>query len=644
MHQTHEFTFKIIIIFVALMSVNLRWAYADETLQAAELLKQYRLSEAAVSPDGRRVAVVVTEPVQGDKKRSSIWLYERTSDVFRRLTTIGKKDRSPRWAPDGQTLGFLSEREDQTPQIFLLPMSGGEGQRLSSTDATIGSFKWSPDGRTIAYLAKPKAATPNQQNQASKDDERLASEDYKADQLWTVGVKSREVHELLAKGGWTVSEFAWLPNSEQFVIAANNTRKPELLSDELYVIDREGGKMRGLGKPDGPVQGLQVSPDGKTLAYIGVSDGGPIPHDIYLQSITGDAPRNLTSPIIDRLISKFVWRKRDSILILAGEGLGSTLYRMNTAGKVTRRQNFPGQLLWDVASNGDLLASVRSSATMPPELWISDGQKERQVSSLHTSFPKLIAPQRFVYANTDGMTIEAALFLPAEPHNSPLPLITLVHGGPAGRWSNRVNDWAQLLAARGYAILTPNIRGSVGYGLSFVRSNRRDWGGGDFRDVMTGIDALIDRGIADPDRLGIGGWSYGGYMSAWAITQTRRFKAAVIGAPMTDLAVEYGTEKADINAYDTWFLGTPYENLDDFIRMSPLTYVKNVRTPALILVGENDPIDPLAQNWQFYRGLRRYNVETELVIYPRELHSIKEELHKLDVLERMTLWFDRFLN
>jgi dipeptidyl aminopeptidase/acylaminoacyl peptidase len=644
MNSAHNLVLKAAIVLAALFIVNLQLAHADPPIEAAELLKQYQLDETVVSPGGQHVAVVVTDPIKGDQKRSSIWLYERTSDVFRRLTTVGKTDWSPRWAPDGRTLGFLSEREGQKPQIFLLSMSGGEGERLSNVGSGIDKFEWSPDGNAIAYLAKEETKEPPEQNETNKDDERVVSEDYKASKLWNIEVTSREVREVLAEGSWTISEFAWLPNNEQFVVAANNTHKPELLTDELYVVDRDGGKMRGLGKPDGPLHGLQVSPDGKTLAYIGVSDGGPSPHDVYLQSIAGGTPRNLTSPIIDRRISRFAWLKPDSIVILADEGFGSTLYRMNTAGKVTQRQNFSDQLLWDIAVKGSLLASIRSTAISPPELWITDGINERQASNLHPGFPKLISQEVFRYASDDGMEIEAALFLPTEPRNSPLPLIALVHGGPYGRWSNRVNDWVQLLASRGYAVFAPNIRGSVGYGLSFARSNRRDWGGGDFRDVMAGIDYLIDRGIADPELLGIGGWSYGGYMSSWAITQTHRFKAAVIGAPMTDLAVEYGTEIPEINAYDTWYLGTPYENLDDFIRMSPMTYVKNARTPSLILVGEDDPIDPVAQCWQFYRGLKRYDVEAELVIYPRELHEIQEELHRLDVLERMTQWFDRFLN
>ncbi len=174
--------------------------------------------------------------------------------------------------------------------------------------------------------------------------------------------------------------------------------------------------------------------------------------------------------------------------------------------------------------------------------------------------------------------------------------------------------------------------------------NRRDWGGGDFKDVMAGVDHLVDTGLADPERLGIGGWSYGGYMTAWAVTQTDRFRAAVSGAPMTDLASEYGTETASINAYDTWYMGTPYENLGLFVERSPVTHVKNASTPTLILCGEKDVIDPLGQCHQFYRGLKRYGVECELVIYPREGHGIREEKHQIDRLERYLDWFSKYLN
>ena len=173
--------------------------------------------------------------------------------------------------------------------------------------------------------------------------------------------------------------------------------------------------------------------------------------------------------------------------------------------------------------------------------------------------------------------------------------------------------------------------------------NRFDWGGGDFKDVMAGADWLIKKGIADPNRIGIGGWSYGGYMAAWAVTQTTLFKASVSGAPMTDLAFEYGSEAPGINTGDTWALGNPYENLPLFTARSPVTYVRKVKTPTLILCGENDTTDPVEQCVQFHRGLRRYGIETDLVVYPREGHGIREEKHRIDVLNRITGWFEKYL-
>ena len=208
-------------------------------------------------------------------------------------------------------------------------------------------------------------------------------------------------------------------------------------------------------------------------------------------------------------------------------------------------------------------------------------------------------------------------------------------------WSDSIESWGQLLAAKGFAIFYPNIRGSSGYGQHFMEINRGDWGGGDFRDVMAGVDYLIAQGIADPDHLGIGGWSYGGYMSEWAITQTTRFKAAVSGAWLANLASEYGTENGP--SYDHWFYGVPYENLDGFMKSSPVKYLKNARTPTLILQGDADTTDPLGQSQELYRGLKHYGVEAEMVVYPREPHGFREEKHLVDRLNRILAWYESHL-
>ena len=297
------------------------------------------------------------------------------------------------------------------------------------------------------------------------------------------------------------------------------------------------------------------------------------------------------------------------------------------------------------------VAFVGETATKAPELYVrTSTSKPRAVTAFNQQWESLpvIAPEFITYKSFDGLEIEAALLRPASASpqspapspQSPVPLIVLVHGGPTGRWADSFEPWGQLLAQRGYAVIYPNVRGSIGYGQKFVEMNRADWGGGDFKDVMAAVDAMIARGMADPNRLGIGGWSYGGYMAAWAVTQTGRFKAAVSVAPVIDMASEFGTENG--SQYDEWFYGTPYEKLDGFIKSSPITYVRNVKTPTLLLQGEADTTDPIGQSQQFYRGLSATTSnQTSSSIH--EPHGLREEKHLIDRLNRVVAWFDRYI-
>ncbi len=300
---------------------------------------------------------------------------------------------------------------------------------------------------------------------------------------------------------------------------------------------------------------------------------------------------------------------------------------------------------------GSRLAFVASSLHRAPEIWLAkgDGSEARGVTGVNAATERLplAAPEFFRVPSFDGLEIECALLHPPNaPTGSRLPLVTLIHGGPTGAWLNEtqtgMGNLTRFLVARGYAVLLPNIRGSTGYGHAFVEANRADWGGRDFKDVLACVDAVIARGVADADRLAIAGRSYGGYMAAWAVTQTQRFKASIVGAGLSDLAAEFGTE--DSPAYDEWFFGTPYENLAAYTRCSPITFVKNVRTPTLILHGERDEVDPLGQGQQFYRVLKRYLPgKCEFAIYPRAGHGLREEKHLVDYLERSAAWLDKHL-
>jgi dipeptidyl aminopeptidase/acylaminoacyl peptidase len=614
-------------------------------LTPEKILDVRRLSDLQLSPDGSRLAFAVAEPVKGTEQNLDIWVLDIQSRDARPFTGSKKSDSRPRWSPDGRHLGFLSNRDGPT-QIYLLSLEGGEARSLTEGKNAVRSFEFSPDGRRVAFIAPEPKSEEDEKKEKEKNDARVVDKDDRRPQLWVVDVETEETRQL-TKGAWRIAELAWTPRGDRLVVSATEHPQPELETQRIYTVQSSDGAMSEVANPTGPFGNIDVSPDGKWITYFGSRGDGPTPHDLYLQPFSGGEPKNLTADSIDRPVLSYVWQDDgSSILALVQTGFTNTFFVVDENGRAEKKPGFevhPGTF----ATGSDILAFIGESTTQPQEIWLSRGSERAEaVTDLNETRAQIAAvrPEVVRYSSFDGTEIEAALLKPpAYQGGGRAPLVVLIHGGPSGRWMDRFDTVGQLLAANGFAVFQPNIRGSTGYGHDFLVMNREDWGGGDYKDVIAGVDYLIEQGITDADRLGIGGWSYGGYMAAWAVTQTDRFHASVSGAPMTDLASEYGTESASINAYDTWYLGTPYENLDIFTQRSPVTHVKNTRTPTLILCGENDVTDPIGQCQQFYRGLKRYEVETELVIYPREGHGIREEKHQVDRLQRYLDWFKKYL-
>jgi dipeptidyl aminopeptidase/acylaminoacyl peptidase len=445
-------------------------------------------------------------------------------------------------------------------------------------------------------------------------------------------------------GNGRISQIEWQPDGTHLVATVTARPESDQWNEQFVSIDIASGRSAELSRPRGPVGTFAVSPDGRAIVYQGARIDGPDAHDLWLEPLEGGSATNLTGASLDRPVSLPRWADAKTILATTQRGFASAIVSVSTAGGARIIDGIAlNPSAFDRSSNGTI-AYVGETATQAPEVWIKPpSAPARKVTSLNEKWSaiKLIQPTFVTFKSFDGLEIEAALLEPSAANRRPTPTIILVHGGPTGRWADTFEPWGQLLVARGYAVLYPNVRGSTGYGEKFVEANRADWGGGDFKDVMAAADWAVARGIADPSRIGIGGWSYGGYMAAWAVTQTSRFKAAVSGAPVIDMASEFGTE--DGSAYDEWFYGTPYERLEGFIKSSPITHVKNARTPTLLLQGENDVTDPIGQSQQFYRGLKRYGVETDLVLYPREGHGLREEKHLIDRLARILAWYDRYL-
>jgi dipeptidyl aminopeptidase/acylaminoacyl peptidase len=616
-------------------------ASAQGPLTPAQTLDRRTIGDLEFSHDGSRLVFTVTEPVKGAARPRALWMLDVASGRVRPLTFSGKSDSDPRWSPDGTSIAFVSDR-DGTPQLYRLPMRGGDAEKLTDRQEAVGAFRWSPDGTRVALLMAEPKPDAQQKRERDKDDSRVVDKDTRRARVWILDLASRTLKQVTS-GSWQIAQIEWLPSGDRLVAAATAKPASDQWSQHLYAINVGNGEFTEIGAPRGPLGAFALSPDGRTIAYAGARVDGPDAHDLWLQTIGGGAARNISGTSVDRPISQLRWVDAQTLAATVQRGFKSEIAFITAdrpPATVTGIETNPSAFAWFE----NAVAYVGETATRAPELWIkSRDRAAKKVTAFNdawTSIP-LVAPEFVKYTSAGGVEIEAALLKPQGPSSQPLPFVVLVHGGPTARWSDAFEPWGQLLAARGYAVLYPNVRGSVGYGQRFVEMNRADWGGGDFKDVMAGVDWAIARGIADPNRLGIGGWSYGGYMAAWAVTQTTRFKAAVSGAPVIDMASEFGTETG--SAYDEWFYGTPYEKLDGFIKSSPMTYVKNVKTPTLLLQGEDDTTDPIGQSQQFYHGLKRYGVDADLVLYPREPHGLREEQHLLDRLTRVVAWYDKYL-
>jgi dipeptidyl aminopeptidase/acylaminoacyl peptidase len=629
-------------------------ADAAKLLTPEASLNLRSISDLQFSPDGSRVAFVVTEPPKGERRARHIWLYEKTSGSVRQFTYSAKDESSPRWSPDGKQLAFTSNRGDQQ-QIYVMRADGGEASAVTKGKRSVSSFAWSPDGKQIAFLAPDAKSEVEEKKDKDKDDAHVVDKEDKHARLWLLTLDSGEA-KALTEPKWDIREAVWHPAGTGLILNATDHPESDQNTERIFFFRlwdttngarKEVNSMTEVLAPRGPFGNIRIAADGQRMAFVGCREDGPIPHDLILARHGEKGTQNLTGASVDRPVFDFRWSKDGGLLAVVEDGFHTKFVAFTANGAMKDIPAVPANPnAFGVSDSGEV-AFAGQTATTPQELWLWDQKNApKQISHLNDSWKEyaLLAPEFYKYKSFDGLEIDAALLKPiGYDGKSKLPLIALIHGGPTGAWQDSIEIWGQLLAARGYAIFYPNIRGSSGYGQKFIESNRGDWGGGDYRDVMAGVEDLIAKGIADPDKLAIGGWSYGGYMSEWAITQTTRFKAAVSGAGLSNLISEYGTEQGP--SYDEWFYGLPYEpeKVAGFLNSSPFVHLKSVKTPTLILQGDADPVDPLGQSQELYRGLKRYGVETELVVYPREPHGFHEEKHLLDRLNRILAWYDKHL-
>jgi dipeptidyl aminopeptidase/acylaminoacyl peptidase len=633
----------------------------------AEMLAYRPVSDVRVSPDGRRVAFVVREAVmEADKSefRDQIWIGATDGkSPARPVTFAGQSSGRPRWSPDGRWIAFLSKRGDPHVNVWLLPADGGEAWRLTDARSSVARAEWSPDGKAIAFIA-PKAAPDDQERRdRERDDARVVGQDERPGRLWLATVTSDPSDARGAKplhyDGASITDLDWSPDGATIAIA--HTRHPVAdawPSSDISLLDVATGHVRPLARTGASESDPAWSPDGKWIAYIVTDDPARWAHRrwIRLAPADGGPARDLPSTF-DEDPNVAGWSADGSTLYFTeARGVSNLLYALDVRTGAARPLTAAGAVTTDAAVNarGNWIGFLRQSLTEPVEAYASPLPSFAPVrlSSVNAGLPRHPLGQTRVvtWAGDQGRTIEGLLTLPVGVEaGRRSALLLVVHGGPAGVYQSTYPAAPgpypdAVFASEGYAVLRANPRGSSGYGTAFRQANIDDWGGGDYRDLMAGVDRVIASGDADPNRLGILGWSYGGFMTAWTITQTDRFKAASVGAALTDLVSFTGT--TDIPSFVPDYFGGDFWTegmLEVYRKHSPMAFVGNVRTPTIIQHGEEDPRVPISQGYQFYEALERRGVPVEMVVYPRQKHPVREPRLILDLARRNLEWMDKYV-
>ncbi len=663
---------------------------APRRVTLADLLDLKQVSDPQLSPDGRRLAWVVGEANKTDtpKPRSRVWAMALDGGTARPLTGDHGTDAWPRWSPDGQHLLFISDRREAgKPRLYLLPLGGpdsvvGEAELLWPSVGDVSQPCWWTDGRRVACLMTDPDTDEQRKRKAQKDDPQVFDEEPRFDRLWMIDVETQGY----PRGGstWRVTservhvwEFDGSPDGTRFVaLVSDRPGEDAWYSARLVTVPAAGGDAVPLCTTDKQYAMPRWSPDGRWIAFLSCtwSDRGVVGGDVWVVDADGGIPRNLTAES-GISASCLAWEPDSAGILFLGYGNGQL-----TAGRIDRggtRAAGPGgmerfwtepitaaersQPRFTLDRTAQTMALAREDPAHPRDLWTfsrAGGWQRR--TDLHPSLANIAwgAVEERSWHSADGRAIQGLVVHPVDAPPSPAggypaaPLIVLIHGGPASLWPYRLaaggtTDWAQWLAAHGYRVLLPNPRGSLGCGVPFTEANLGDMGGRDLQDILAGVEELVQSGLADPARIGVGGWSYGGYMTAWAVTRPEAeirypFRAAVVGAGISNWLSFHGT--AEIPAWDALFWqASPYEPDGRYQQSSPIHHVQNVSTPTLILHGGDDHTVPASQAQEFYQALKERSVPTQLVLYPREGHPIQEREHQRDMLERLLAWYNRHL-
>jgi dipeptidyl aminopeptidase/acylaminoacyl peptidase len=659
-------------------------------IQPADIMKLRDMREAEISPDGKTILFTVQQQMSTfNPEHSTIWSVPADgSRPAQRFIVSAGADDSPRWSPDGKWIAFLSNRKspltggadtgfefktvtaatpgkpaDATPpapadaagepsrQIWLMPVAGGEAVPLTALPNDIGSIAWSPDGKRIAFLSADPDTAQEKADKAAKRDWTEIDKPRHFTRLWILDLASHAARQV-SPDGVNVGAMDWSPDGTRLALSVTSTTSINdfFYHSRLVVLDAATGAI-GPTLYDHVAEGPKWSPDGKSLLI----DEILTPGFIGLAPRIVDAGSGKVTKLADThpgLLTQVRWAPDGrSVLALSFEQTRSKLVRIDPrTGRIVPLAAFDGEAAdFTVDKAGHRFAVASTTPSCPAGVWAVEKGRSRLVTDINPQVAnwRLGAVRQVSWKNSkDGKTIYGVLVTPpGYVPGTPTKMVVQGHGGPEwawwSGWLGSWHEWAQMLASHGYVVFLPNPRGSDGQGTDFARAVGNDWGGMDYQDILDGVDMLVARKIADPSRLGIGGWSYGGFMAAWAVTHGDRFKAAVVGAGPTDMvAMARITDTPD---FPLGYYGDLETHLADYQRSSSAYLTGRVTASVLVLHGEQDTRVPPVLGLDFYRGLRMAGKPAEMVRYPREPHWFHEAAHQEDVQRRVLDWFDSHL-
>ena len=660
-----------LLLFIHILPLSSATAQSRRAVTVDDYFTIKRVSDPRVSPDGRWVAYTVsTSNLADDKSETRIWMAPLAGGDPIPLTLKGTTASSPRWSPDGKWLGFLAARNEGQTQVWLLNRLGGEAEQLTELKQGVEGFSWSPDGTSLALLVRDP--TPEQAGDSSWIGHKAKTPrpyvvdrlQFKRDytgyldrrriHLYRFDVKSKKLIQLTS-GDWDDNSPSWSPDGLLLAFHSNRDSVDGSYNTDIWVVSvddtTKGSSTRRLTSEPGQDASPAWSPDGKWIAYTRQPSGEPVsliydPDHLAVIPAAGGTPRALTAPL-DRAVGSPRWsRDGQSLLILLETSGERHLVQVDLNGGVT--PVIDGARVvnsYDLAPDGGVVA-LASEPTLPNEVFVRDGSGLRQLTYTNRELLgqlELSVPQELTARSRDGTPVEYFLFRPARNGNGNgrYPTLLRIHGGPVSQYDKSFNFDAQLFAASGYAVVMANPRGSSGYGARFARAIFADWGNKDFEDVMAAVDDAVGRGVADPERLGVGGWSYGGILTNYVITKSSRFKGAISGASEALYTANYGHDHYQY----LWEieLGLPWRNQKAWDRISPFWSVEKITTPTLWIGGEKDWNVPIINSEQMYQAMRRLGRTTELVVYPGQFHGITKPSYVKDRYLRYLAWYGRFL-